>query len=137
MYLVDTNVWLERLLGQARSEEVGDFLSRTPSEHLFMTDFALHSLGVVLSRLNRGEVLLCFIQDVFIEGAVSIISLEPKDMEAVVSVMQRFKLDFDDAYHYVAAEQRGLTIVSFDADFDRTEKGRKTPEEVSPVVSSQ
>ena len=32
MYLIDTNVWLERLLGQARSEEVGGLLSRITSD---------------------------------------------------------------------------------------------------------
>ena len=39
-------------------------------------------------------------------------------------------LDFDDAYQYVAAETHNLTLVSFDADFDRTERGRKTPADV-------
>jgi predicted nucleic acid-binding protein len=53
MYLVDTNVWLERILDQAQSNEVGRFLSHVPSEHLAITDFALHSIGVVLTRLNR------------------------------------------------------------------------------------
>jgi len=38
MYLVDTNVWLERLLDQERSEEVGRFLDRVPSDRLFITD---------------------------------------------------------------------------------------------------
>ena len=42
-------------------------------------------------------------------------------------VSRRFGLGFDDAYQYVAAERCGLTIVSFDRDFDRTERGRKTP----------
>jgi len=27
MYLVDTNIWLERLLDQEKSDEVGEFLS--------------------------------------------------------------------------------------------------------------
>jgi len=57
MYLVDTNVWLERLLDQTRSDEVGYFLEHTLSEHLSITDFAFHSIGVILSRLNRMEVL--------------------------------------------------------------------------------
>ena len=42
----------------------------------------------------------------------------------------RFNLDFDDAYQYAVAERYGLTIISFDSDFDRTERGRKTPEEL-------
>ncbi|MCX7855996.1 MAG: hypothetical protein N2556_08525 [Anaerolineae bacterium] len=44
--------------------------------------------------------------------------------------MQRFGLDFDDAYQYVAAEKYGLTLVSLDADFDRTPLGRRTPGQV-------
>jgi len=44
--------------------------------------------------------------------------------------MQRFHLDFDDAYQYVAAEKYDLTLVSFDADFDRTPRGRRTPGEM-------
>ena len=128
MYLVDTNIWLERLLDQKRSEEVGRFLAHTPSERLFLTDFAFHSIGVVLSRLNQSETLLRFVRDVFVEGDVSLVHLNPEDMERVVGVMQQFGLDFDDAYQYVAAERYKLTIVSFDADFDRTERGSKTPD---------
>ena len=43
MYLVDTNIWLERLLEQARAEEVGRFLAQIPSDQLFITDFSFHS----------------------------------------------------------------------------------------------
>ncbi len=45
MYLLDTNIWLERLLDQHRSEEVGRLLDQVPSQRLFMTDFTLHSIG--------------------------------------------------------------------------------------------
>jgi predicted nucleic acid-binding protein len=45
-------------------------------------------------------------------------------------VAERFNLDFDDAYQYTAAEKYDLTLVSFDSDFDHTERGRKTPAEV-------
>jgi len=56
--------------------------------------------------------------------------LEQKKSQEVRDLLLQFKLDFDDAYQYVAAEKYGLTLVSFDADFDRTRLGRKTPEEV-------
>jgi hypothetical protein len=129
MYLVDTNIWLERLLDQVRSAEVGHFLDHTPSERLFITDFAFHSIGVVLSRLNRMETLLRFVQDIFIVGTVGLIHLEPGDTERLVRVIEQFDLDFDDAYQYVAAEKYNLALVSFDSDFDHTERGRRTPAE--------
>jgi hypothetical protein len=73
MFLVDTNVWLERLLDQDRATEVSDFLDRFPSECLFMTDFALHPIGVVLTRLNQPGTLFRFVQDTFVDGAVVLI----------------------------------------------------------------
>jgi len=130
MYLVDTNVWLERLLEQARAEEVAQFLDRIPSERLFITDFAFHSIGVILTRLYKAEALLRFVQDAFIDGAVTLIHLRPEDTQRMLDVIERFKLDFDDAYQYVAAEKYNLTLVSFDGDFDRTERGKKTPAEI-------
>ena len=60
MYLIDTNVWLERLLDQERSEEVGAFLNATPSNQLFITDFAFHSIALILIRLNQPEGLRQF-----------------------------------------------------------------------------
>lgn len=130
MYLVDTNIWLERLLDQAKSQEVGEFLDSVPSELLFITDFSFHSLGVVLGRLCRLEAFLRFTRDALIDGAVSLVRLGPADMEEVVSVKGRFGLDFDDAYQYVAAEKYGLVLLSFDSDFDKTDRGRKTPRDV-------
>jgi predicted nucleic acid-binding protein len=62
---------------------------------------------------------------------IKMIALLPKDMEDIISIAQKFGLDFDDAYQYVAAEQYGLTIISFDSDFDRTEKGHKTPGDIT------
>jgi len=56
-----------------------------------------------------------------------------EDMENVVHASRRFNLDFDDAYHYAAAEKYNLNIISLDSHFDRTDRGRKTPSEISPA----
>lgn len=63
MYLLDTNIWLERMLDQARSEEVKRLLDQVPSDQLLVTDFSLHSIGVILNRLNRRDEFLRLIQD--------------------------------------------------------------------------
>ena len=44
--------------------------------------------------------------------------------------MEQFRLDFDDAYQYVAAEWAEAVIVSYDDDFDRTVRRRQTPVDV-------
>ncbi|MBM4277139.1 MAG: PIN domain-containing protein [Deltaproteobacteria bacterium] len=130
MYLVDTNVWLERLLDQARAEEVGQFFDRISSDQVFITDFSFHSIGIILSKLNQKEALLRFVQDVFLDGATGLLHLEPGDTQRLVRTMEDYNLDFDDAYQCVAAEIHNLTIVSFDSDFDRTPQTRKIPSEI-------
>lgn len=130
MFLVDTNIWLERLLEQVRSEEVGQFLEQIPSDQLLITDFSFHSIGVILNRLCRQEDFLRFVQDVLIDGAVQLVSLQPTEMQRLVAIMNTYQLDFDDAYQYVASEKYDVVLVSFDSDFDATECGRKTPVEV-------
>lgn len=130
MYLIDTNIWLERLLNQEKSEEVRRFLDSVPSENLYITDFTLHSIGVILHRLKKLDALIKFVQDIFINGKVKLVHLGAIDMLRVVDVMKDFNLDFDDAYQYVAAEKYDLIIISFDKDFDRTKKGRKLPSDI-------
>ena len=130
VYLVDTNVWLERLLDQERSEEVGRFLDQIPPAQYCLTEFAFHSIGITLIRLAKKDLLLKFVRDTISDQTVVLVRLGPEDIERVVAATERFKLDFDDAYQYVAAEKHDLTLVSLDADFDRTDRGRKTPADV-------
>jgi predicted nucleic acid-binding protein len=128
MYLVDTNIWLERLLDQGRSVDVGAFLAKTPSDMLFCTDFCYHSIGVILCRLHFPDLFLAFTRDLFSDGGVRLVRLGPDDMDGVVRTMKVYALDFDDAYQYCAAKKNGLSLVSFDADFDRTPEGRMEPD---------
>jgi predicted nucleic acid-binding protein len=130
MYLVDTNVWLERLLNQQKSEEVGEFLGRVRAGDLYVTDFTFHSICIILTRLARSKVLLDFVRDVFVDAPVSLVSIKPSDTQDLVDAIDKHRFDFDDAYQYVAAKQNGLTLVSFDSDFDGVENGKKTPGEI-------
>ncbi len=130
MYLLDTNIWLERLLDQERGQEVGEFLSRVLADNLFITDFSFHSIGVILNKLGQQEVFLRFVQDVFLDHDVHLIALGPEWMERVIDVMNQFALDFDDTYRFVAADVYGVILVSFDRDFMRTPRGRVTPKDI-------
>ena len=130
MYLVDTNIWLERLLDQDRSEEVGDFLKRVANDRLYLTDFTLHSIGIILLKLGDAETFSRFVQDVLIDGTVRLVGLQPDDMTSVVNAAGKYRLDFDDAYQYAASARFKFQIVSFDSDFDRTDRGKRLPEEI-------
>ncbi len=130
MYLVDTNIWLERLLDQEQSAEVEQFLSLISTDQLLMSDFTLHSISVILDRLGQYVALLQFIDDVLVEGKISVRSVHPVNLHRVVDVIKKFGIDFDDAYQYVVARQANAIIVSFDKDFDKTDHARQTPQSV-------
>lgn len=125
--LVDTNIFLEIILDQKRTEEAKAFLANPDAHELFMSDYALHSVGVLLFRRKQHEVFSRFVKDMLFNAGVTVKALAAEDMEAVVQAARRFELDFDDAYQYAAAEKYDLVLVSFDGDFDRTERGRRTP----------
>ena len=129
-YLVDTNIWLERLLDQEKSDVVSKFLDSIPTDQIFISDFALHSIGVIMSRLKKLDVLNAFVSDLFLNGLIEQISLEPLDFVDIISNIERFKLDFDDAYQLTVSQKYDLTIVTFDKDFDVKGMNNMSPEDI-------
>jgi len=116
MYLVDTNIFLEILLAQKKKEKCKEFLN-TNIKELYISDFSLHSIGVILFRSNKEDVFQKFVNDII--PNIEIITL-PKDLYKDLSEVKRtFKLDFDDAYQYKIAKEYGLKIVSMDKDFEK------------------
>jgi predicted nucleic acid-binding protein len=128
--LVDTNLFIEVLLNQANAGDARTFLENRKGHELHVSDFALHSIGLLLFRHKQHQVFRQFLQDVIDRVGIGIVSLSAPEMDAVVDVAARFNLDFDDAYQYSAARRHGLRIVSFDSDFDRTTEGRLLPSDV-------
>jgi len=131
LYLLDTNIFLELLLDQKESGSVRALLSSKTPDELGISDLAFHSIGIILYQKNAAHLFSDFIQDLFGEGGIPIFALGSEDMERLEHVASRFNLDFDDAYQYVVAEKFGLVLVSFDTDFDRTDKKRIIPADIS------
>jgi len=134
MLLLDTNIWLELLLEQEKADQVRRLLEAEEAWRLALTDFSLHSVGVVLTRVKKDGLFLDFLSDTLEDSAVRVIRLDTEGIKEVAEVCRKFGLDFDDAYQYVAASKYDLTLVSFDSDFDRTERGRRTPAEVTDTL---
>jgi hypothetical protein len=128
--LLDTNIFLEVLLSQDRSEEARSLLLKYDNHDLYISDFSLHSIGLLVFRQKQHAVYRQFLNDMIFTTGIKISSISAEDMESVIDAAQKFSLDFDDAYQYAVALKYNLTIVSFDKDFDRTEKGKKIPSDI-------
>jgi len=128
--LVDTNVWLERLLDQEKSDIASRFFDLIPTDELFVSDFTIHSIGVILSRLKKFEVFAKFINDLFVNGQLEQLSLDAVDLIDVITNIQKYKLDFDDSYQFSIAQKYDLTIVTFDKDFNVRGIKKNTPDEI-------
>src|SRR6266446_900978 len=125
--LVDTNIFLEVLLEQARTEEAKDFLSEVSNHDFFISDFSLHSIGLILLRRNKADAFRKFLADMILGAGTKVAFLKADEMVGVINHAATFNLDFDDAYQYATTEKYDLTLVSFDRDFDKTARGRSEP----------
>ncbi len=133
MFLLDTNIWLELLLEQQQASEVRQLLRAREALELAITEFSLYSIGIILTRLKKDSLFADFLADALEDSGVGVVRLDREGLKEVLAIRRRFELDFDDAYQYVAAEKHNLILLSFDSDFDRTERGRKTPAQVTEV----
>jgi uncharacterized protein len=126
VYLLDTNIFLELLLDQDEAASVQALLN-TKAPELNISDLAFHSIGIILYHKNAAPLFSDLVRDLFGEGGIPILALNSEDILRVEQVATAFHLDFDDAYQYVVAEKFDLVLVSFDADFDRTDRKRIKP----------
>ncbi|GAB6283781.1 MAG: type II toxin-antitoxin system VapC family toxin [Ignavibacterium sp.] len=116
MYLVDTNVFLEILLRQDKKESCKKFLDNNIGD-LNLTDFSLHSIGVILFRYGKEVIFQKFVEDVM--PNTKLLSLPMELYREVVNVRKSLNLDFDDAYQYSTAKYYGLRVATMDKDFER------------------
>lgn len=101
MYLLDTNILLELLLDQEKADEVERLLRHLSPDRLYLSEFTLYSLGIVLLRRRYYDVFLRAVEDLLVTGGVKLVRLGIEDMRDIVQAARRFKVDFDDAYQYV------------------------------------
>jgi len=116
MYLIDTNIFLEILLSQKQKDICKEFLVSN-IEQIYISDFSLHSIGVILFRNNKGAVFNTFFEDIIQKIKISTLSEEL--YSELGEVKEKFGLDFDDAYQFKTAEEYGLSIVTQDKDFEK------------------
>ena len=118
--LNDTNIFLEVLLEQDRAEEARQLLSKTEEHEFFISDFSLHSIGLLLFRRHQHDVFRRFLANMLLNAGVGMVGLLAGEMEAVIRAAKQFNLDFDDAYQYEVPSGRG---------------GRKAPSGLRPCLA--
>lgn len=128
--LLDTNIFLEIILDQEQSAEAKSLLLLNGSINFYISDFALHSIGLLLFQRHQHNAFEKFIDDVILNGGISMLTLSVQDLKSVIETSLKFNIDFDDAYKYVTAAKYDLSIVSYDEHFDRTTRGRITPNQI-------
>jgi predicted nucleic acid-binding protein len=133
--LLDTNIILEIALEQDNAQECVNLLEQYDKIDFFISDFSIHSIGVILNKRNNLEKFDKLIEDLRLV-IKAILSLDHYyDLKRLINIMKAFDLDFDDAYQYRIAEKYKLTIVSFDKDFDKTKLGKRTPAEILQTIN--
>lgn len=116
MYLVDTNIFLEVLLDQEKQDICKRFLDANVG-NLHISDFSLHSIGVILFRNKREDIFQKFVRDAITD--IEVITLSKRSYEDLAEIKGRAGLDFDDTYQYKIAKEYGLEIVTLDRDFEK------------------
>ena len=114
MFLADTNIFLEILLEQEKISDCKKFLENNYSK-IYLSDFSLHSIGVILYRYNKQEIFRDFIQDVL--PTIKLVNLPQEAYNIFSETGEIPDLDFDDFYQYSIAKYFDLEIATMDSDF--------------------
>ncbi|GIV21424.1 MAG: hypothetical protein KatS3mg023_3175 [Armatimonadota bacterium] len=89
--LIDTNVFLEVFLNQEQAEAARSLLSMVGEHDMFLSDFSLHTIGVVLFRKRLYRMFQDFVQDTRGRAGFSVLSLPVNEVERVARAAERFR----------------------------------------------
>mgnify|MGYP000508603677 CR=1 FL=1 len=129
MLLIDANVFIELFLGQEKAEECERFLEKVSSGELeaVVSKFTIHAIEAML---NDSTLILTFLRNIQGSLGLNVYETSMEDEMAASMLMDKVKLDFDDAVQYYLAKKLGVkAIVSYDKHFDKVDIKRKEPSE--------
>jgi predicted nucleic acid-binding protein len=127
MLLIDTNIFLELFLGQKKAEDCEKFLEKVSKGELeaVVTKFTIHAAEAIL---NNPALIIAFLRNLQNSLGLSIYETSLEDEVASSILMDKIKLDFDDALQYYVAKKLIVdAIISYDKHFDKLDIVRKEP----------
>ena len=133
MYLIDTNIFLEFLLGQNRKDECVALFNKVISGILKanVSRFSIYSIEIALSRNRKTDALKNFLAILRNSRGLKLLYTDYRDDEQIIELMKVYKLDFDDALHCYLCNIYNLKIISYDKHFDKTPIKRLEPSEIN------
>lgn len=117
-FLIDTNIFLDIFLNQQKNQICMEFLENHHNS-LFISDFSLHSIGIILTHADKTELFKVFMNDIL--DTIPILKMPDIKYLDIVDVINDSKLDFDDSYQYLIAKNNELSLVTIDKDFRKIE----------------
>ena len=119
MYLVDANIFLEIILSQDKQLACKRFLDEA-DDPLVISDFALHSIGIILFQNNMEDAFQTFLDELL--PSAGVLSLPQTSYSELRVFKRRWGLDFDDAYQCSVAKEFDLQIATMDRHFKAVER---------------
>ncbi|MAH07406.1 VapC toxin family PIN domain ribonuclease [Candidatus Pacearchaeota archaeon] len=135
MYLIDTNIFLEILLEQEKSEVCEQLLLKIKksNELFYISSFTLHSIEVILIRENKENLLIEFLKYV-LTSRIRLITTNIEEELNIINLAKEFNLDFDDAFQFYLCRKNNLKIISYDAHFDPIPITKVDPAEILDII---
>lgn len=133
-FLLDANVIIDKALVRARHVDVDELFALLTGNQICISRFSLHAVAWYITPRSP-DVFRRLCMDLSFAG-VQVLDLALEELPRALDAMANYRLDFDDAFNLAVSEKYDVAIVSFDADFDRTPRGRQTPSQVVAQIRS-
>ncbi|MBI2044619.1 type II toxin-antitoxin system VapC family toxin [Candidatus Pacearchaeota archaeon] len=121
--LVDTNIFLEVLLQQNKSEQCKKFLREVLERKklAFISSFTIDSIILSMTRYNiKNERIRAFIFSLSKYKGLKIYPVSIKDRINALELMEKYSLDYEDSITLQSAlSLKCAQIISFDKHFDK------------------
>jgi len=128
LIVVDSNIFLEVLMGRKKATRCKELLDRLSLGEVegVVTHFAIHSVEAVVGR--HGGDVASFLRTVDQTSGLNVHDTTVTDEIAASLLAEKIRRDFDDALQYYVAKKLGAeAIVSFDRHFDGLDIPRTEP----------
>ncbi len=122
MFLIDTNIFLEVMLGRAKRKACIEFLNavKTGGQRAAVTDFTIYSIiMMILDARGKLRELDRFLRSLTAYKSLMLYATSLQDKLEAVELANGGEFDVDDAVQYASARSLGAkAIISLDKHFD-------------------